>query len=204
VSPAPVREGHVEHAGSRLRYLEAGEGAPLVHLQAAGELRLGAALALLSRHLRVIALEMPGSRPSSERAAVVAQVLQGLGLERFNVLAAGGDAATAVWLALEAPGRVLALVLESPTVIADGGLERRLAAFATPTLVLVGTRDDVPAPTRERRDPTLVPSAHVVFVYDAGHAVSAERPEAFADVALDFLERHEAFVISRAATVIHP
>jgi hypothetical protein len=44
----------------------------------------------------------------------------------------------------------------------------------------------------------------LVFVYDAGHAISTERPEAFAEVALDFLERREAFVVSRTETIIHP
>jgi hypothetical protein len=43
-----------------------------------------------------------------------------------------------------------------------------------------------------------------VFVYDAGHGISTDRPEAFAEVVVDFLERHEAFVISRTETVIHP
>jgi hypothetical protein len=43
-----------------------------------------------------------------------------------------------------------------------------------------------------------------VFVYDAGHVISTDRPEAFTEVVADFLERHEAFVISRAQTLIHP
>jgi pimeloyl-ACP methyl ester carboxylesterase len=50
----------------------------------------------------------------------------------------------------------------------------------------------------------LMPNCHLVFVYDAAHAISTDRPEAFAEVVVDFLERHEAFVISRAETVIHP
>ena len=50
----------------------------------------------------------------------------------------------------------------------------------------------------------LLPNAHLVFVYDAGHAISTERPEAFAEVTTDFLERHEAFIIRRTETVIHP
>jgi hypothetical protein len=43
-----------------------------------------------------------------------------------------------------------------------------------------------------------------VFVYDAGPAIGADRPEAFAEVVADFLERREAFVISRGPTAIHP
>jgi pimeloyl-ACP methyl ester carboxylesterase len=50
----------------------------------------------------------------------------------------------------------------------------------------------------------LIPGCHLVFVYDAAHAISTDRPEAFAEVTVDFLERHEAFVISRTNTVIHP
>ena len=46
--------------------------------------------------------------------------------------------------------------------------------------------------------------SHLVFVYDAGHAIAAERPEAFAEVVADFLERDDAFLISRAKTVIFP
>ncbi len=50
----------------------------------------------------------------------------------------------------------------------------------------------------------LMPNSHLVLVYDAGHSISTERPEAFAEVVADFLNRHEAFVISRVETVIHP
>jgi hypothetical protein len=47
-------------------------------------------------------------------------------------------------------------------------------------------------------------NGHLVFVYDAGAAIAAARPEAFCEVVTDFLERHEAFVISRAGTIINP
>jgi hypothetical protein len=46
----------------------------------------------------------------------------------------------------------------------------------------------------------LMPNCHLVFVYDAAHAISTDRPEAFTEVVADFLERHEAFVISRTET----
>ena len=86
----------------------------------------------------------------------------------------------------------------------DAELESRLAHLATPTLVLFGTADAVIPPAMGRRYKELMPQSHLVFVYDAGHAIASERPEAFAEVAADFLERHEAFVISRTGTVIHP
>ena len=86
----------------------------------------------------------------------------------------------------------------------DAELEGRLPDLATPTLVLFGTLDAVIAPAMGRVYKDLMPNAHLVFVYDAGHVISTERPEAFTEVVVDFLERHEAFVISRAHTVIHP
>jgi pimeloyl-ACP methyl ester carboxylesterase len=60
------------------------------------------------------------------------------------------------------------------------------------------------APAMGRFDKDLIPNCHLVFVYDAGHGISTDRPEAFTEVVADFLERHEAFVISRTETVIHP
>jgi hypothetical protein len=43
-----------------------------------------------------------------------------------------------------------------------------------------------------------------VFVYDAGHAIAAERPEALAGVVSDFLERRETFIVSQVNTMINP
>src|SRR5258708_3009164 len=57
---AAFREGFVEADGFRIRYAEAGEGAPLVHLHGAGGLRLSRTHDLLAREFRVNALEMTG------------------------------------------------------------------------------------------------------------------------------------------------
>ena len=89
-------------------------------------------------------------------------------------------------------------------LIATRSWSDALPELGTPTLVLFGTRDAVIAPAMGRVYKDLLPNAHLVLVYDAGHAISAERPEAFAEVVTDFLERREAFVISRANTIIHP
>jgi len=50
----------------------------------------------------------------------------------------------------------------------------------------------------------LMPGCQLVFVYDAGTPSARSDREAFAEVVEDFLERHDAFVISRTETVIHP
>ncbi len=86
----------------------------------------------------------------------------------------------------------------------DAALEAQMRSMATPTLVLFGTLDRVIPPDMGRHYKELMPNCHLVFLYDAGHEMSTERPEAFAEVTADFLERHEAFVINRTPTVIHP
>ncbi len=257
-------EGFVEADGFRIRYLQAGQGTPLVHFHGAGGLRLTPAHELLSRHFRVVAFEMPGfghspentrTRSMPELASTMRQAIGNFGLDTFNLMGTSFGGKTALWLALQEPARVLALVLEAPAAIRQEGaespsgtpeeiarrlyahperlgtiplpdpalrakteplvqrlrgpdrdpdLESRLPDLATPTLVVFGTLDRVISPAMGRVYKDLLPNCHLVFVYDAAHAISTDRPEAFAEVVGDFLERHEAFVISRTTTVIHP
>ena len=257
-------EGFVEADGFRIRYMEAGQGTALVHLHGAGGLRLTPGHDLLARHFRVVAFEMPGfglspenarTRSMPELASTMAQATRSLGLDTFNLMGTSFGGKTALWLALQAPERVLGLVLEAPAAIRqegaespsgspeemarrlyahperlaalpvvdpavraktqllvarlrgpnrDADLESRLPSLAAPTLVLFGTADRVIAPAMGHFYKDLIPGCHLVFVYDAGHGISTDRPEAFAEVVVDFLERHEAFVISRTDTVIHP
>ena len=258
------REGFVEADGFRIRYMEAGDGPPLVHLHGAGGLRLTPAHDLLAKQFRVIAVEMPGFGASPENtrtqsmpelAATTAAAADRLGLDHFNLMGTSFGGKTALWLALQQPERVLAVVLEAPAAIRQKGarpssgtpeerarqlyahpermpplpaadpaiqakqqalvrrligpdrdpdLEAQLGGLAAPTLVVFGTRDRMIAPEMGHVYKELIPSCHLVFVYDAGHAIGAERPEAFVEVVADFLERHEAFVVSRTETVIHP
>jgi len=86
----------------------------------------------------------------------------------------------------------------------DTALEEGLRGLGMPVLVLFGTRDGVIPPAMGRVYVELIPDAHLVFVYDAGHALMVERPEAFTEVVTDFLERTDAFIISRTKTVIYP
>jgi len=257
-------EGFVEADGFRIRYMEAGQGTPLIHLHGAGGLRMTRAHDLLSKHYRVIVFEMPGFGRSPENtrsttmadlAATMAAALNNMQIDRFNLLGTSFGGKVALWLAAQQPLRVLGLVLESPGAIRpaghqppsgspeemarllfahpeklgplpppdptiqaknralasrlrgpdrDAALEAQMRGMATPTLVLFGTLDRVIPPEMGRHYKELMPNCHLVFVYDAGHEMSTERPEAFAEVTIDFLQRHEAFVINRTVTVIHP
>ena len=86
----------------------------------------------------------------------------------------------------------------------DADLEAAMHGLEVPVLVLFGTLDRLMPPELGRHYKELLPNGHLVFVYDAGHAISSERPEAFAEVTADFLQRREAFVINRTGTLIHP
>ena len=177
---------------SPIRHAERGDGSPLIHLQPLP--LLGRAHELLARHHRVVAVEC-------EPDAAIA--IERLGVADFDLLATSETCPAALMIALSARERVRALVLESP-VAPPPDLRPRLHELTTPTLVLLGTADGAEAQQAGRAYADLMPSAHLVYVYDAGAAIGRDRPEAFAEVVADFLERHEAFVISRTATVIHP
>ena len=86
----------------------------------------------------------------------------------------------------------------------DADLEGRLAGLDVPTLVLFGTEDRLIPSEMGRIYREIMPRCHLVIVYDAGHHIDADRPEAFASVVLDFLERHEQFLVARTSSLIHP
>jgi pimeloyl-ACP methyl ester carboxylesterase len=229
-----LNEAFVDADGFRIKYREGGQGTPLVYLHGAGGPRPNPSHELLARHHRVIAFEIPGFGDSPENtrtktigelASTITTAVASLGIDTFNLIGRSFGGTVALWMALQAPERVLAMVLEAPGAFRPEGmtppsnhplvvrlrgpardpeLERRMRALTTPTLVLFGTRDDVIPPSMGQIYKAALPNGHLVFVYDAGHGISTDRPEAYAEVVVDFLERHEAFVISRAHTVIHP
>ena len=86
----------------------------------------------------------------------------------------------------------------------DADLEAGLATLNVPTLVLFGTEDRLIPGEMGRIYREIMPNCHLIYVYDAGHHIDADRPEAFAGVVGDFLERHEQFVVSRASSLINP
>ena len=186
-----------------IRHLEAGTGPALVHLEPAGTLRLTRADELVARSFRVIVIELPTSSDPLSSVSRLMQAVGTLGVDGFDLMSTSVASSTALALARQARDRVRALVLEAPTPLEPGGAAS-LSDLPTPTLIVFGTADTAVAPETGRALKEALPNAHLVFVYAAGHAIGDDRPEALADVVGDFLERHEAFVVSRATTVIHP
>jgi pimeloyl-ACP methyl ester carboxylesterase len=86
----------------------------------------------------------------------------------------------------------------------DAALESRLPDLHIPVLVLFGTLDRMIPPEMGRLYCEKLPNCHLILVYDAGHAVDADRPEAFVSVVSDFLQHHEAFLVNRHSGRINP
>jgi pimeloyl-ACP methyl ester carboxylesterase len=135
------------------------------------------------------------------------------GLERSDLLAHGPHATAALRLALEQPQAVRTLVLLAPRTIgrdgapgdgADAALLERLPGVAVPSLAVFGTRDASAPPEAARHYRERIPGCNLVFVYDAGAAMMEERPEAVASLVLDFLERHDLFLVRRESDLIFP
>ena len=86
----------------------------------------------------------------------------------------------------------------------DKPFEDRLKGLETPVLALFGTVDRVTPPQAAHLYREILPNCHVVMVYDAAHAIDADRPEALASVTADFLERHERFLVRDTSALLHP
>jgi pimeloyl-ACP methyl ester carboxylesterase len=86
----------------------------------------------------------------------------------------------------------------------DDELERAMAGLEVPVLVVFGTEDRMLPTEMGRVYKDLLPRCRLLFVYDAGHATAADRPEAFAEAVSDFLERHEQYVVRASSSVLFP
>ena len=136
-----IEERRIEVDGLSTRYLEAGEGPPLVLLHALGESAVDWrwVLPALARTHRVYAPDLPGFGGSGKPAAgyssaffarFVAAYLDALGVERAVVAGNSLGGLAVLRLALSEPERVGALAL-----IDSAGLGREVAyALQLPTL----------------------------------------------------------------------
>lgn len=68
-------------------------------------------------------------------------------------------------------------------------VHRRLNEIITPTLVITGDQDTTVKPESQRRLAESIPGAQHAVVAGAGHGVTADRPEIFNQLLLDFLAK---------------
>ena len=202
------KEGFVEADGFRIRYVEGGSGYPIVHLHGGGDLRLSPAYEVLAQRFRVIAFEIPENRRSasvedlarSMNAAVTAS-----GIERYSVIGTSFASQVALWMAILRPESVEAIVLSAPVAPErDESFQQRAAELPHPVLVLFGTVDKEAPPEGAHLYRELLQNCHIMLVYDAGHAIDVDRPEAFASLVGDFLTRKEQFIVRETSALINP
>ena len=206
----PSAERSIQLDGTPLRYLEAGQGSPVVILEP--ELRLSAFASLLAQQFRVVVLELPASADQDDQAVVASRLNRAvatIGLDHYVVIGSDDAAALAVWQAIDAPEHIDGLVLISPTVLlpetaAETALVERLGEVRAPTLVLFGTNDPAIPPETGRLYVERLPECYYALSYDAGHDIAADRPEALFEAVSDFVERRGTFIVERNSTALHP
>src|SRR5262249_41175885 len=122
-------EKYVEVDGFRVRYLEGGQGEPLVCLHGAGGLQVSDAHEQLAGAYRVLLFEVPGfgQAPANQRSASLTDLVAtmnravaALGLERFSLLGHSFGGRLALWMAAQEPERLQAVVLAAPAVLGAG------------------------------------------------------------------------------------
>jgi pimeloyl-ACP methyl ester carboxylesterase len=86
----------------------------------------------------------------------------------------------------------------------DDGIAARLADVPTRTLILFGRNDGIINPINGPTLRRVMRNSSLQYIYDAAHDIQSDRPEAFADVVGDFLERGMKFLINDQDGLINP
>ena len=264
-APVHFTEGFIEADGFRVRYLEAGQGDPLAVFHGGGGLRQFTTHEVLAQDYRVILFEVPGfgdspvndrSQSMAELALTMGAAISALGIERFKLMGTSFGGKLALWLAVQQPDRIMALILAAPAAIRpegggppapppatdaerlarlwahperqpqpavepaiiekqqalgrrimgparDAALEALLPGLQVPVMVVFGTLDKVIPPEMGRIYRELLPNCAFILVYDAGHQVDGDRPEAFVALATDFLQRQMGFLVASESALRH-
>jgi pimeloyl-ACP methyl ester carboxylesterase len=87
---------------------------------------------------------------------------------------------------------------------ADNGFSARLEELPTRTLILFGRDDGIINPINGRVLRRSLRNSSLQYVFDAAHDVQSDRPEAFADLVGDFLQRGMKFLINDQDGLINP
>lgn len=98
----------------------------------------------------------------------------------------------------------LALAQRLTDGLHDAEAERRLGEIACATLVIFGSEDKMVVPAAPAIYREQIPNSNLSFVYDAGHLIEAERPEALVNTVLDYVELRETFIVGRQTGIINP
>lgn len=202
-----VRTGVLECSGFSVPYREAGEGQPVViFLSGEGSPFDEIATALAMRY-RVVVLDVPATIGAQRNfAEQLVPALVRIGVGPFSVIGVSRGATLALAQAVYTPELVHRLILVSPSgaLARDPELEARLSDIKAPTLVLVGTLDRSGAREVGHTFREKIPTCHLLLVYEAGHAIAADRHEACLSPIGEFLEQGEGFIVFHDSQMIRP
>jgi pimeloyl-ACP methyl ester carboxylesterase len=160
---------------------------------------------LVARDCRIVAC---AAQATAALSRALDEALTSLGAERLSLVAASDRATAALLLALERPGQVASIVLLAPRVFDPSGQPvaepaARFNAIEAPMLALFGTKDIAAPPEAARHYRQHNPRCHLVFVYDADDAMAEERPEAVAELVVDFVKRRDRFLVRQHADMLY-
>ncbi len=81
---------------------------------------------------------------------------------------------------------------------ADGNadLRARLSEIAAPTLILWGTADEVVSPEQGQLFVRWIPDSYRILIYGAAHSLAVSACQKFVELATDFIERGDRFVVA--------
>jgi pimeloyl-ACP methyl ester carboxylesterase len=262
---AAFTESQVEVEGFRIRYWESSPSQPVgtVVMLAGMTWGLSRLRDTLGQMYRVVMLELPGfgaspvntsSQSVKGLAQTVAFAAANLVSESYTLVGTSFAANVALWQTLQAPDKVEALVLISPTTILpateaimgspesmieqlfahpekarslpsvdpvvlakeqtlvrrlgggthDAEAEHRLQEISCATLIIFGSEDQMVAPEAPRVYRERIANSNLSFVYDAGHLIEAERPEALINAVSDYVALRETFIVGRQTGIINP
>ena len=224
------RERRVDGISHNPRYQEGGYGEPLIFLPGISGLQITGVHHSLAERYRVIAFDVPRVRETlvgeyadltQGVATHLGKALRAIGIDSFSLIGSSFGANVALWLAIQQPETVRALILASPTArlgeasaTAPAGqsaglppedqLRRQMETLTVPTLVLFGAEDRIVPPEAGRAYKERLPNCYYVLVRDAGHALEDDQPGTFVSLVSDFIDRPGGFTVDQRSALINP
>jgi pimeloyl-ACP methyl ester carboxylesterase len=86
----------------------------------------------------------------------------------------------------------------------DSETEARLGDIHCPTLAVFGQEDRLVSSQAPRVYREKIPNCNIALVYDAGHCIIGDRPEALLNTVLDYAEHWETFIVGHQSGLINP
>ena len=80
--------------------------------------------------------------------------------------------------------------------LSDEKLPGRVAEIKAPTLILMGTKDEIIPRETGQFLKEHIAGSHLAYVYDAAHVIESDQPERLLRVVSSFLERGDAYIVN--------